>query len=170
MSNPIYDSMLYYTKNRFYDKVLLPNENGCMEWQASKRDFGYGAFSLHGGFPIKAHRYSYELFNGKIPKGMHVLHKCDNPPCVAPEHLYLGTDKENSSDRIKRNRHSPPPVRFGEKNNKSKLTDNDVINILKLFNSGVSAYKVSKIYNMDKSTIQDIKSGKNWKHISRENK
>lgn len=155
-------------KNRFYNYVCLPDENGCMNWKASRRDFGYGAFSLYKGKSIKAHRFSWMIFNGDIPKGMHVLHHCDNPTCIAPNHLYLGTDKENARDRIKRNRHSPPPIRCGEKNNKSVLTANQIIEIIKLINDGdLNNSQIANLYHVTSRNIDFIQDEKTWKNLTK---
>ena len=166
MSNKFCEKHDSYVKNRFYAKVLLPNENGCMLWTASKRSFGYGAFSLFKGKAIRAHRYSYELFVGEIPKGKHILHRCDIPACVSPDHLYIGDNKQNAKDRIDRGRDSKPPVLCGEKNNKSKLTNEKVIEIIKLISDGLSDYAIAKTYQVDKKIILLIKQEKIWKEIT----
>ena len=90
---------------KFWLKVNRPNPAVCWEWQGGK-DHGYGVVSLGsrtaGRMP--AHRMAWELVKGPIPEGKHVLHHCDNPPCVNPAHLYLGTDVENARDRVERGR------------------------------------------------------------------
>lgn len=82
-------------KDRFMEKVkLMPS--GCWEWQASKKKKGYGRFKVQDF--QHAHRFSYHIFKGNIPKGMLVCHKCDNPSCVNPAHLWLGTYSDNIND------------------------------------------------------------------------
>lgn len=76
----------------------------CWIWTASKNSDGYGGLKLDGKSK-KAHRVSWEMHNGPIPPGMHVLHRCDNPPCVRPDHLFLGTHKKNMEDRELKKRH-----------------------------------------------------------------
>jgi hypothetical protein len=93
-----------FLHKRFMDKVKI--SLGCWEWQAAKLRRGYGQFgSGQGKRLILAHRMAWTLFVGKIPDGLCVLHKCDNPPCVNPNHLFLGTYKDNAEDMVAKNRH-----------------------------------------------------------------
>lgn len=88
---------------RFWVKVERGGEDACWQWLARKHEGGYGDFRLGGGH-VRAHRFSYELAHGAIPKGMFVLHRCDNPGCVNPSHLFLGTFEDNSSDMVSKGR------------------------------------------------------------------
>jgi hypothetical protein len=94
------------TIRRFWSKVN--KSGGCWLWKASKRNKGYGAFvwADEKGDIIqgRAHRFSYELHCGKIPNGLCVLHKCDNPACVRPSHLFLGSKAENNEDMFLKKR------------------------------------------------------------------
>lgn len=87
---------------RFWVKVL-PVDSGCWEWQGARNNYGYGCFSTKLNPCGLAHRFAYETFVGSA-QGMCVLHKCDNPRCVRPDHLRLGTTKENSDDMMARGR------------------------------------------------------------------
>lgn len=89
-------------ENRFWTKVNV--QDGCWLWTASRSSKGYGMFWFEGQ-TVSAHRFSYELYNGSIPEGMVVRHKCDNPPCVNPDHLELGTQAANERDKIVRGRY-----------------------------------------------------------------
>lgn len=90
-------------ENRFR-KFTVPIESGCWEWRGMVESHGYGSIRLGKGKRMRAHRYSWSLYNGPIPKGLFVLHSCDYPRCVNPAHLRLGTQKENMQDRLRRNR------------------------------------------------------------------
>src|ERR1700677_2430863 len=88
---------------RFWEKVLIVPEHSCWEWIGSIRGDGYGQMSFEGQ-PKKVHQISWFIHTGKWPKKW-VLHKCDNPKCVRPEHLYEGTPKDNARDMVERKRH-----------------------------------------------------------------
>ena len=88
-------------KKRFWSKVRKTSK--CWIWEGHKDKNGYGRIGLDKKY-IRVHRFSYELKNGHIPKGLWVLHQCDNPPCVNPSHLKVGTHQENQSDKSERGR------------------------------------------------------------------
>jgi len=97
---------------RFWSKVDKDTSSGCWLWTAGKTPLGYGIFQVKtekcmgwGHWKsVRAHRFAWELTYGLIPEGMNVLHKCDNPPCVRPTHLFLGTQKDNVRDMIHKGR------------------------------------------------------------------
>lgn len=88
--------------NARFDAKVVRSDN-CWEWTGSRNDFGYGLFYLKGD-QVRAHRYSYERAFGAVPDGLYVLHKCDNPKCVRPDHLFLGTLVDNSRDMVSKGR------------------------------------------------------------------
>lgn len=97
---------------RFNDKYIIDEVTDCWEWQAAKNNIGYGMFRWEQGIMRTAHRVSYELFNGPIPYNMCVCHKCDNPSCVNPDHLWLGTIQDNHDDMIQKGRKRYRPKGF----------------------------------------------------------
>lgn len=90
----------------FWSYVAISGSDECWLWKGAHRDSGYGQFALfdHGNVPASAHRIAYGLANTGIPKGMHVLHRCDNPPCCNPAHLFAGTQKDNMADKKQKGR------------------------------------------------------------------
>lgn len=96
-------------RNRLYSRTVLNGE--CLEWMGTRNEHGYGVVNLgKRGIKALAHRLSYAIYKGDISPGKGVLHKCDNPCCVLPEHLYLGTQQDNLKDMRDRNRAKPPPL------------------------------------------------------------
>jgi len=91
----------------FENKYIVDKKTGCWNWIASKTIEGYGLFRFMNRM-VRSHRFSWELYNGKIPLGKLVCHSCDNTSCVNPEHLWLGTDKDNAKDKVKKNRQWRP--------------------------------------------------------------
>lgn len=145
--------------------------NGCWHWLGCTNKDGYGV--AWGGVILgkrritSAHRISFELFTGPIPEGLCVCHKCDNPKCVNPDHLFLGTSKENTADRDRKGRGAGPR---GEVNGQSKLTESSVAEIRKLFSEcGFTRTKLSLVFGVSRSLVSRIVSGQLWKTNSRSN-
>ncbi len=146
------------TRFRDFDSYWTPESNsGCWLWTGAVDQFGYG--SLTDKTKI-AHRRSWELYRGEIPKGMCVLHHCDVPSCVNPDHLFLGTRRDNNSDRDGKGRH----VRLlGENHGMSKLNAEIVRRIRK---DSRYCVDIAETYGVNPSTIQRVKRGETWRHIS----
>ena len=145
------------TEERFWSKV--EKTGGCWEWTGG-RIHGYGAFAVKRK-PIRAHRYSYELHNGKVPKSLLVCHTCDVPSCVNPEHLFVGTHADNSADMVSKERQAH---QRGELHPSSKLTDEDVLEIRSA--AGFYQRELAKKYGISRSHISMILHRKRWAHIA----
>lgn len=139
----------------------------CWVWKLYCTPFGYGTLS-YDGKKVLAHRHSYEVFNGEIPDGIKVLHKCDNPSCVNPEHLFLGTQKDNIDDMVSKSRNVPQteqPKMRGEDHPHSKLTKKEVKEIRNKYMPYKYSYaKLGIEYNVSESTIREIVYGNNWSY------
>lgn len=142
-------------------KVISPEEafllriektDSCWIWKGTKNEYGYGVFLLPGKTSsIRAHRFSYQIHKGEIPVGLVVMHSCDNPICVNPSHLSVGTKLDNNRDAIRKNR-----TRTGEAHQRSKLTDMQVDEIRA---SSLSQKEISEKYGVNQSQISRIKNG-----------
>lgn len=145
-------------QDRFFDKVKKTKK--CWEWTAYKDKDGYGRISS-----MRAHRVSYEIHKGRIPMGLLVCHTCDNPSCVNPEHLFLGTQKDNSDDMISKGRHSfGYNPKSGQDNGNSVLTEPEVRAIFKEGKSNPHK-EIADKYNVNTETVRRICNGSTWKHL-----
>jgi hypothetical protein len=151
-------------KKKILDNIEIINE--CWIWKGSKNIKGYG--NLRDGKKTKlAHRASYEVFKGNIMHELCVLHTCDNRSCVNPDHLWQGTHEDNAKDRQKKDRSAD---RKGEKHGRSKLDENQVGEILKMLEKGMTQREIAKKYDVDQSTIYKINVRKNWSHLNKGSK
>ena len=140
---------------RFEKFINKDGEGGCHIWTGSKRYGGYGQFGFFR-YPMAAHRLSYLFYIGSIPKGMFVLHKCDNPACVNPDHLFLGTQADNMADKARKGRAR------GENHPGAKLSEQDVQDIRASIASGERNSRIARRYGVCDATIRLIETGKNW--------
>ncbi len=145
---------------RFEKKLSIPDINGCIKWLGWKNDDGYGKFSV-GDIYKFAHRFAYELYVEKIPKGKYVLHKCDVRDCCNVEHLYIGDQFDNMNDCAQRKRFNS---RKGSLNGRANLNEDNVIYIKKSFGK-ISCAQLARDFNVSESCIHDIKHGRSWKDI-----
>lgn len=147
-------------KKRFFKYTNIVRIKECWEWTGSKDKDGYGKMKIHGEMK-RAHRVSWEIHNNKkIPKGMLICHKCDNPSCVNPYHLFIGTYSENIIDMFNKKRNSN---RGGENAHSSKLTWQQVYKIRHLLNnSKKTQQEIANMFKVSKSQIYRIKYNKQW--------
>lgn len=132
----------------FWAKV--EKTNTCWIWNGAKSTDGYGCFGTGKFGPKRAHRFSWELFNPKIEKGKELCHKCDNPSCVNPSHLFIGTHTENMRDASKKDRF---PLRYGKDHPRCKWDDTEVQKIILEYNSGVLPIDLIKKYDIPRGTL-----------------
>ena len=150
---------------KFYNKLPdILDENFCWEWKGAIDAYGYGVLS-NKDKTTKAHRVSYEIYYAKPLGDLHCLHRCDNPSCVNPLHLFAGTNLDNVRDKVKKGRCYTGNQK-GENNGASKLSDTQVSKIRELYNSGkYTTLKLGEMYNVNRSTISYIINNKTYKHL-----
>ena len=140
----------------FWNKVR--KADGCWDWMAYKNACGYGVIGIAGKATL-AHRLSYELHRGEIPSDMCVCHSCDNPGCVNPDHLWVGSRKDNMVDMAAKGR---APGKPGEKNFNAKLCEVDVGIIRSV---GSPARKVAEFFDVSVSTIYKVRDRSLWASV-----
>lgn len=139
--------------NEFFARVSIGSLADCWNWAGTISTGGYGRIHLRPKVLI-AHRFSYELFKGGIPDGLFVCHRCDNPKCVNPDHLYAGTPKQNSADRDARGRAN---TAHGEKHYRAKISDEDVRFIR---SSEASISELADMFGVGSPVISNIQLGR----------
>ena len=141
-------------------------DNACWLWLGSVDGFGYGMLArpigCNGSKMLRAHRVSYELFKGPIPVGKLVLHTCDNPTCVAPSHLFLGTIQDNMDDRERKGRGVRP---IGSKHGNAKLTEESVTEMRRLYSCGVPKCDIAFEFGVSSATAGRVVERKSWTHV-----
>jgi hypothetical protein len=155
--------------DRFWDKVARPdNEEPCWLWIGSKDKFGYGYITSGGrhGKNLGAHRVAYELAFGMIPANMCVLHACDVPACVNPNHLFLGSRIDNNLDRDAKGRGRPNGLR-GSRHPRAKISEKDIPIIHARAWAGEPRSQIARCYGISKAQVGSIKHGRTWKHVER---
>lgn len=176
---------------RFWGKVQKLDDSECWNWIGSKCRFGHGQIRIRGRL-VRSHRLSFLIHRGLISDKMLVCHKCDNPKCVNPSHLFLGTHSDNVKDMISKKRGNtenalatlrnhpelrargerngarvhPESIARGMRKATSKLTDDDVRRIrYEYSNHRTSHRKIADVYHVDHSVIGNLLRGKTWRHI-----
>ena len=148
-----------YLKNKLFSKVEVSASTGCWTWTAGKGIGGYGRVRV--GLKTRyAHRVSFEIHRGTIPRGMFVCHSCDNPACLNPDHLFLGTPAENMADRDRKGRQAR---QRGAQNAMAKLTDAAVLEI----KAAVGPQReIADRYGVSRGHISFIRTGRRWAHLN----
>lgn len=160
-------------KTRFDSRVI--RSEGCWRWGGSTNTKGYGRIKINGQ-DILAHRLAWTLHKGEIPSGMLICHKCDNPVCVNPDHLFIGTQRDNIRDAAAKGRIAsgerhgmntrPDRRSFGSANGQSKLSENSVAFIKTAHkNRSVSNRQLARQFGVSESLICMINRGIRWRHI-----
>lgn len=147
-------------EDRFWGKVAKAGPDHCWEWLAAKLPNGYGGIQVNGA-KVGAHRVSYELNIGEIPEGLCVLHACDNPGCVNPAHLWLGTNADNSADMVAKGRSARLK---GEKHGNNKLTGDQVLEIRRLYPEHTMK-ELAAMFGVSGALVCRIVNRKIWKHL-----
>lgn len=179
----------------FWKRVQKSDDgsDGCWVWIGNRRPDGYGLFYLFGK-QLRAHRVSWEMHNGPIPEGVFVCHRCDNPSCVRPSHLFLGTIQDNNADRVQKGRpgskgvfgehngsHKYPERRAGERNGRhthpetsargerhgrAKLTEEAVKSIRERYAAGgVSYTQLAHEFGVSFGLVGFVVNRKVWAHV-----
>lgn len=159
---------------RFWKKVQRTDY--CWTWTGRPNEKGYGRFGINYR-NVFAHRFSWLITHGDIPEGLNVLHKCDNPICVRPDHLFLGTIADNNEDMRSKGRAAPMPKtpnigRFqrggrmsGENHHLARLTANDVLEIRNLRATGTRLRVLAQRFGVSEANISQIAKRKVWKNV-----
>lgn len=142
---------------------MVDRSGDCWEWQGAKLK-GYGQLTM-GNRRWLAHRLAWIFTNGEIPDALWVLHKCDNPPCVRPDHLFLGTQFDNMADAASKGR-MPGPGLCGENVATAKLTEQDVREIRALHESGMPQRAIARRFRVTRQNVRCIVRRITWKEVS----
>lgn len=152
------DKVIKPIQERFLEKVK--KTEGCWYWMGFKNKEGYGSFQTKNGAQ-RAHRISYKLFVGDLRSNELVCHRCDNPSCVNPSHLFVGMNRDNSNDKVQKKRHC-----FGEFVHSHKLTEGKVLKIRKEYKVKITTHrKLAKKYGVACSAISNVLNLKTWRHV-----
>ena len=144
--------------DRFWQKVKKGGVDDCWIWKPSAKNGGYGSILTPIGI-VKAHRLSYVIHYGIFDWSLHVLHVCDNPACVNPKHLFIGTAKDNMQDKIRKGRANYPA---GEKHSRALLTETQIRLIRQ---DRRSQKEIASAYGISQPHVSLIKSRKIWAHV-----
>lgn len=148
-------------EERFHSKYVRGADSQCWEWRGARREFGHGIITRNGRVEV-ASRIALELATGEpAPDGMLACHRCDNPPCVNPKHLYWGTRQDNANDAVARSRYA-----LGSDRPQARLIESNVADIKRRRAAGETIAELSREFGVSQPTIRSITTGKKWKHVA----
>ena len=152
------------TIERFWKKVDRREPDECWPWLGGLGNKGYGKIKLQGTrIDVQAHLMAFELANGLLPSGKVVCHTCDNPPCCNSRHLWAGTHRDNQLDMISKGRQrSGASDRWGTRNPRAKLTDEQLLLVRRMINGGLGNTEIAKSFPVTHHTISLIRLGKRY--------
>lgn len=154
------DGMTTAPIERFKKYLGAPDENGCIPWLGNCHPrSGHGVF-YDTPTRVQAHRFAYALAYGEFDNKLCVCHRCDNPPCVNPEHLFLGTQKDNLDDMRAKKRHA-----VGAATGRARLTESNVIEIRSLLSQGLYQHVIAAKFGVSQKAVFKIAHGLTWKHV-----
>lgn len=159
------DKNLQSAQLRMTKYTIKKSDKECWDWIGVKNDNGYPILRIGGrkGLQARVSRLTYFITYGCFNEDLFICHKCENPGCVNPSHLFTGTCKDNTQDMLQKNRGSAPPILNGEEHGNHKLTEKEVIEI---YNSSLDMKTLGLLYNVTTTTIHRILTGKAWKHLN----
>lgn len=144
-----------------FEANVLRSSGGCWEWTGYRDENGYGRLNINGT-PVLAHRISWDLFKRRKIGEDHALHRCDNPPCVNPDHLFRGDQIANTADKMKKKRHKFG-TSHGSDHGMSKLNEDQIRAILA---SSESPQTIAGKYDISRRHVRDIQARKVWRHLT----
>lgn len=146
--------------DRFESRIQRDaNAKGCWKWKGYVSPHGYGEISIKHR-SVRANRFSYTLYNGAIPDGLNVLHSCDNPACVNPAHLFVGTHADNIKDKVSKQRQAR-----GVNHGMAKITPAIVYSIRMLARAGKTQKFIAQLVGLTQAAVSLIVIGEKWGHV-----